>query len=60
MMYPFCKYPDETEVNFSNIVKDEYGVCIFKCVNLRLTYIIKALSKNLQLNILQFYRIKRM
>ena len=25
MMYQFCKYPDETEVNFSNIVKDEYG-----------------------------------
>lgn len=25
MMYPFCKYPDETEVGFSNIRKKENG-----------------------------------
>lgn len=25
MMYPFCKYPDETEVVFSNIRKKENG-----------------------------------
>ena len=25
MMYPFCKYADETEVTFSNIVKNEDG-----------------------------------
>ena len=24
-MYPFCKYPDETEVVFSNIRKKENG-----------------------------------
>ena len=25
MMYPYCKYSDETEVVFSNIIKNEKG-----------------------------------
>ena len=25
MMYPYCKYADETEVVFSHIMKNEYG-----------------------------------
>ena len=25
MMYPYCKYADETEVVFSHIIKDENG-----------------------------------